>query len=143
MPDPSTPLQTGHALDALLLEQERQKRWGPSVTTAPTPAPSSMPPELLALLGGGLDAASTYKFLKDGSGSEDNPMNHWAGKAPAGTAVGVASTAMGQALLRAALRKKWPKVADAMAANQGAESLALGATNLDIRRLPLTDSSAP
>src|ERR1035437_10164139 len=141
MPDPQTPLQTTHALDALLLDQERQRRWGPSMP-APTPATSSMPPELLALLGGGLDAASTYKFLKDKSGTEDNPMEQWAGKGPAGTAVGVASMAMGQALMRAALRKKWPKLANAMAANQGAESMALGVQNLNIYREPQGDTSA-
>ena len=87
-------------------------------------------PKKLATIGGLLDAASTYAFLKKGTAKEANPMiTAIAGDSPEATL----GTSLGGLLLSKALTglvgKKYPRVADAMAANMGASQMALGVDN--------------
>lgn len=90
-----------------------------------------MSPHTLATLGGLLDAASTYTFMKRGTHKEANPIiRGLAGNNPELTGLtslgGLLATKLGTKLVG----KKWPKIADAIAANLGAEQLGLGAQNI-------------
>lgn len=101
---------------------------------APRPEPTQQPqgelnPTLLALLGAGADAASTYKFLKTGEGVEDNPAH--AGKGPAGTAFSVLQGNLGELLLARVLAKKFPKLGDTLTGQFGARGIGLAGANLD------------
>ncbi len=138
------PLQTDHAVEL-------------AIKNAPKPTSMEsvkkgleLPPELLAMFGAGADAASTYGFLKnspkahDGftrlqpgqqARTEDNAM--FAGHGPAATAMGVLGSSLGTLALEKLLKHKMPGVANALMANQGAQSLGLAAENIN----PNKDSS--
>lgn len=87
-------------------------------------------PETAALLGGMVDAGSTYSFLKRGTGTEGNPILSPFHNHPLGTAAGVMGMAYGGKLLRDLLRKKSPGLADALAGNMGAAQMGTGLTNM-------------
>jgi len=89
-----------------------------------------MSPHTLATLGGLADAASTYAFMKKGVAKEGNPLvNAIAGGNPEMTGL----TAIGGLLATKGathlIGKKWPKVAEIIAANLGAEQLGMGVHN--------------
>lgn len=106
-----------------------------------SPAPKTpLNPETLALIGGLSDAASTYAFLKRGSGHEQNAM--WKGMGPATTAASVAGAALGAKAIRALLRKAGKgKLADALASVQGANQIGLAALNTRPVMNPSSDSA--
>jgi hypothetical protein len=89
--------------------------------------------EMVALLGGTADAASTYTFLKRGTGVEGNAALGWAKNKPLVTALAAQAGAMGMIPVRKAIRKipkVGPQVADALAANVGALQGAYAGHNL-------------
>jgi hypothetical protein len=116
------------------VERDTQAReWQlPPAWRADTPAPDgggAISPELLHTLGGLADAASTYYFLKRGTGREANPMLNMTSNHPEATALGALA---GLGITKGAahlLRKLSPRLADAAAANLGAEQLALAVSN--------------
>lgn len=96
----------------------------------PTGDSGGMSPQTLATLGGLVDAASTYTFLKRGTHNEGNPMiNMISGGSPEMgglAALGGLAASKGVTHL---IGKKWPRVADAIAANLGALQLGYGTHN--------------
>lgn len=89
-----------------------------------------MSPHTLATLGGLADAASTYAFMKKGDRKEANPLvNMIANQQPELTALTALGGLLGTKLATKLIAKKWPKVADMIAANLGAEQLGLAAQN--------------
>jgi len=100
----------------------------------PTPASadtSAMDPYTLSMLGGLMDTGSTYAFLKRKTAGEDNKLvASLAQKSPALlTALGAAGN-IAVPLLWKQLAKKFPKLAQAGAANQGALQFGYGALNM-------------
>lgn len=93
--------------------------------------PSDISPEQLALMGGVADSVGTYGFLKRGVASEGNPMFSGLHNNPLATGLGVAGLSAGLYGARKLIGKKWPKVASALAANQGAEQLAMSAASVN------------
>lgn len=87
-------------------------------------------PGLLQTLGGLADAASTYAFLKRGDSTEANPLVGFTRNRAAATGVaaltGLAATKGATALIG----MRFPRVADAIASNLGAEQLGLAVDNL-------------
>jgi hypothetical protein len=97
-------------------------------STAPSSA--SLDPYLVSMLGGLADTASTHAFLKRGTATEDNALVSGLAKHPnVMTAVGAATNIALPLLLKKTLGKKWPKIAEALAANQGALQMGYGALN--------------
>lgn len=94
-----------------------------------TSASQPMRPESMALVGGLADAASTYAMLQSGTGREGNPLYAGLHDNPIATGAGVVGSVLVNKLIRALVRKKFPGLADAMAANQGREQLGLAAAN--------------
>ncbi len=87
----------------------------------------ALSPETVHLLGGLLDAGSTYAGMKMGKGREGNSMvNAVANQSPEMTGLTVAGGVLGSKLLAHLIRKKSPKVADALQANLGAQQMGLG-----------------
>lgn len=113
------------------IEDEQQAQLFAPRPQSPPQRPSEMSPETLALLGGLADAASTYTFLKQGAGTESNAMYRPLKNKPLATGLAVAGTALGAKGLRHLFRKKAPGLVNALAANQGAMQLGLGAANID------------
>ena len=90
-----------------------------------------MSPQTLATLGGLLDAASTYAFMKKGTAREANPLvNMIAKQHPEMTGLTAIGGLLATKGLTHLIGKKWPRAADAIAANLGAEQMSLGAHNL-------------
>ena len=86
--------------------------------------------EKAAMIGGLADAASTYSFLKRGTGVEENAMFGGAQNSPAKTALGVAGSAVGMMAARALLRRTgFKRLADMLAGTQGAHQIGLAAQN--------------
>jgi hypothetical protein len=94
---------------------------------------TSISPELLAILGAGADAGSTYVGLKQGH-REDNAMFGGLGNRPAVTAGAVLGTSLASVLVSRLLAKKFPKLADSILVNQGAHQLGLGVENVTDKR---------
>ena len=91
-----------------------------------------MSPDTLHTIGGLADAAGTYYFMKRGTGVESNPLvTAIAGTSPARTGLAALGGLAATKGLKRLIGKKWPRVADALAANLGAEQLALGFNNFD------------
>lgn len=91
-------------------------------------------PPLTSVMGGLLDAASTYAFLKRGNKTEDNRFVSGLSKHPAALgALGAVSTLAIQPAFKR-LGKKWPRFAKALQANQGALQLGYGAGNFQNSR---------
>jgi hypothetical protein len=94
----------------------------------------ALSPGTMHTIGGLADAASTYAFLKRGTGRESNPALNFTGGRPAATGLaalgGLAATKAATALLR----KIAPSAADAVSANLGAQQLGMAVNNLDARR---------
>jgi hypothetical protein len=87
-------------------------------------------PELGAVVGGLADAASTFSFLKRGTGKEGNAMWNGAKNSPGKTAAGVAASSLAAAGLRHLLRKKGHgKLADLIAGIMGGQQVGLAAQN--------------
>ena len=127
------------AISAIAETLLKRKMAAPPAVFAPqsprTAAKESKPisPGMLATLGGLADAASTYAFMKTGRGVEQNPLVRGvAGSSPEKTGLAALGGLAATKGLTALLRKKWPRFADAIAANLGAEQLALAAHNTRI-----------
>jgi hypothetical protein len=96
--------------------------------SVPSSIPASpMKPETLATMGGIADMLGTYTGLHKPGYGEDNAM--LAGHSPAATGLSLLGQLAAQKGITSILRKiGHPAIADAIAANQGAEQLGLGAT---------------
>ena len=90
-----------------------------------------LPPGVVSLAGGLLDAASTYTFLKRGTAREDNALIQALARSPEATGLAGVGLALALQPARRLLARKWPRVADILSANQGALQLGYGAGNLD------------
>lgn len=115
-----------------LLQRELNKN-PEQFKTKPVPQPneSGMSPHTLATIGGLLDAASTYAFMKRGTHKEGNALvNMIAGQQPEMTGLSAIGGLLATKAMTKLIGKKWPGVADAIAANLGAEQLGLGIHNL-------------
>jgi len=89
-----------------------------------------MSPHTLATIGGLADAASTYAFMKHGHNRELNPVVNAIAKGnPEMTGLTAAGGLLATKGLTHLIGKKWPKLADALAANLGAQQLGLGIHN--------------
>ncbi len=135
-------------IDPALIEQlvQRQamvERFAPQPALASLP-PGELPPSLMAALGAVADGASTYQFLKQGTGTEDNAMFSGANNKPAMTALTVAGTGLAVPLAGRLLRNTLPKsLIDAIVANIGGRSIAAAGSNLDgLRESSLAQSQA-
>jgi hypothetical protein len=112
------------------LKSERHQRFLKSESPRST-SPTPLHPGLVSLLGALTDTASTYRFMKRGEHEDNAAVKGMSPEALAAT--GVAS-AIGMQGLRKLLSKKFPRAADAIAANQGALQLGYGINNLvDLR----------
>lgn len=130
-------------LEALRQDQEqRNQRLLTPHTEPTTPAVKTLPPRLVSALGGTLDALSTYKFLKQDTGREDNAVVGGLNNSPARVAgLGLALVPATQLLWRA-LGKKAPALANAVAANQGALQAGYGALNMALSGSRFAGTSA-
>jgi len=96
-----------------------------------TSRPTTMNPSLAAILGSLADGASTYNFLKSGSGVENNAMFAGSG-GPAKTAMTAAGTGLMAPLLGKLLKNKLPSgLIDAIVGNMGAQSMGAAGANFD------------
>jgi hypothetical protein len=123
------------ALARELLSRQMQVREAPDLTPiwaldrALIPA-APIGTEKAAMIGGLADAASTYSFLKRGTGQEENAMFGGAKNSPLKTALGVATGAAAGMGARALLRKMgFKRLADMLAGTQGAHQIGLAAQN--------------
>jgi hypothetical protein len=127
------PIDQDQIVRAVLAELDRrrlQERFMPADdlnADEDTSGQDAVSPTKLATLGAAADAASTYVGMKRG-GKETNPLV--AERSPAVTAAGAAAGGGIAALITAIVAKKWPKVANAIRANQGAEQLAAAVGNV-------------
>jgi len=120
-------------LNRMMQDEDRRM---PAQRYFPEQGPDVNPvdPETMALIAGLADSASTYKFLKNKTGSETNPALSFANNSPiAVTAAGLGSLGA-MTLGRKLLRKKYPKVADMWATGQGAEQIGLAASNMNLKK---------
>lgn len=87
-------------------------------------------PQHLATIGGLADAASTYAFMKRGTARESNPIARaMGGNSPERTALAAIVGLLATKAATGFIGKKFPKVADALAANLGAQQLSLATHN--------------
>lgn len=94
---------------------------------APRDEMEALSPETTHLLGGLMDAGGTYMGMKMKRGKEGNSViNAVANQNPEATGAMALGGFLGSKLLAHLIRKKSPKVADALQANLGAEQMALG-----------------
>jgi hypothetical protein len=93
-----------------------------------------MSPEQALLLGGAADALSTWKFLHDGSRTEQNVVMAKLASHPALAGATAYGSTIAAALLARALKKKFPdkgaKIANLLEGNFGATQLGYGAMNI-------------
>lgn len=120
------------------LTQELLIRQAQEPTVSPEQQ-NDLSPTLLALLGAAADGASTYGFLKSGTGKEGNRA--LSGMSPLGAGIGAASSGLAGVGLAKLLGKKFPKLADALIANQGARQIGLAAENISSPGVTYKDSS--
>jgi hypothetical protein len=89
-----------------------------------------MSPHALATIGGLADAASTYAFMKRGTGREANgAVTAIAGTHPTATALTAIGGMLATKAATKAIGKKYPRLAAMLAANLGAEQLSLAVAN--------------
>lgn len=118
-------------IDSLVKRQIEHDTAQRTMTPAPSQPPGDLSPKLLALLGAAADGASTYSFMRDGSGNEDNALYRPLGKSPLATGLAVAGTGIAStALIHKILGKRFPVIAGALIANQGANQIGLAGRNL-------------
>jgi hypothetical protein len=112
--------------------EQMQKRFAPDAADAPAPE-GSLNPSLLTALGAAADGISTYRFLKKGTGTEDNALfNGAVSNNPAMTGAIAAGTGLIGPLLAKVLKNKLPEsVIDAVIANLGARTTASAAANFE------------
>ena len=92
---------------------------------------SPMSPETGATLGSLADAASTYSFLKRGTGHEANAVMKHFGQHPEGTALGLIGTGLAMKAGRHLLRRGGMNgLADILAGVQGGNQMGIAAQNL-------------
>ena len=90
-----------------------------------------MSPESAATIGSLADAASTYSFLKRGTGTEGNAVMQHLGQHPEGTALGLIGTGLAMKAGRHLLRKGgMPRLADILAGVQGGNQIGIAAQNM-------------
>ena len=123
------------ALVQQLIDRELQKeRMTAQVMPKQEQAPSSpkpLSPKMAMMLGGAADAASTYTFLKNGSGTEANPMFQYFNKNPWTVLPTSAATGLGYHYLHKLLKSKSPKIAATTAGLLGGYQMALGGNNME------------
>lgn len=115
------------------------------------PDSSSMHPLAAALMGAGVDGASTYGFLSKsqpkgpsvplpmvtgsskytGGRVEDNKLYQGLHNDPLKTGLAAAGTGLGSYMLSKLVAKKWPKVADMIQGQMGAMQLGTGLNNVE------------
>jgi hypothetical protein len=131
MPGPITDM--AHQIAIREVERDPgQFKHGPSLQEIDR-RPGGMTPDQLHTLGGLSDAASTYYFMKTGRGREANPLVTAGAGHTSPEATGLAALG-GLGLTKLAkhlLARKWPGLADALAANLGAEQLSLAVGNVN------------
>jgi hypothetical protein len=98
------------------------------------PSISPIDPHRLATIGGLADAASTYYFLKRGTGREGNAMMGFANNNPEMTALGALGGLAASKGVTSLIKRFSPRAADAIAANLGALQSAYAVSNLDPSR---------
>lgn len=119
-----------HLIDDLVKRQMAQEQYAAPQPDVAQTSHSELSPSLLAILGGAADGISTFDFLRKGTGVEDNAMYRPLKGNPIATGLAVAGTgALTAAVLKKVLGKKFPKITDALLANQGADRIALAARN--------------
>jgi len=123
-------VEQGSALAIEMMNRDRERA---AITRAynPPAAPrdemEALSPETAHLLGGLFDAGTTYAGMKMGKGKEGNTaINAIANQNPEMTGLSVAGGVLGNRLLASLVRKKFPKVADAVQANLGGQQMGLG-----------------
>ena len=127
MPQPITDALPTYAAQEIQREDRAMPRY-PMVDRGQDVSP--MNPYLASLLGGLADTASTYAFLKRGTASEDNALVAGLADKPGQMAgMGAAVNVALPLLLKHTLGKAHPKIAEALAANQGALQMGYGAIN--------------
>jgi hypothetical protein len=123
---------------AVQQEMQRQAAALPPAWHSDTPASAPNTPlsPTAALIGGGIaDAASTYAFLKQRTGTEDNAMFGGMNNSPAGVASTLLATTAGAYGLKKLLDHFGLKrLTDVVAGNLGSTQAALAATNLGLGR---------
>lgn len=129
------PINIDPAIIESLVQRETQadqmrKRFAPE---AAAPAPySTLNPELSAILGSVADGASTYNFMKRGSGREDNAMLGGAG-GPAATGMAAAAPGLIAAIAGRLLKNKLPgELIDSILGNLGASQMGLAGNNMNL-----------
>lgn len=117
-------------IDELIKREMMKERFAPRQEDS-APDYKTLSP-VQALLAGGLgDAASTYTFLKRGTGVEGNALI--SGMDPLPTAIGAGTGTVGALFLREILKMKYPKLADALAGGLGGYQMTLAAGNFNDR----------
>lgn len=95
-------------------------------------------PQRLHTIGGLADAAGTYYFAKRGTGAEGNPLLSGI-QNPELLGLGAVGGLVATKAIAALIRKKYPKVADALSANLGAEQLGVGVNNVGDKKQRSTE----
>ena len=130
MPITIDPALVDHLVKRQVAAEQMQERFAPdAVESAPQ---GELSPSLLAALGAAADGASTYRFLKKGTGREDNAMFSSAlHEKPALTGLIAAGTGLAGPLLGKALKGKLPKgIIEAIVANLAARTTAAAGMNI-------------
>lgn len=134
-----------HLIDDLVKRQIEHDTVGRTASSPSTER--GLTPSMLALLGAAADGTSTYGFLKQSQNHqaqipflpkssgpihhEDNAMYGLLKNNPVATGLSVAGTGLiGAILARKILGKRFPKIADALIANQGANQIGLAGRNI-------------
>lgn len=120
-------------IDKVLARKRAEQTPLSSLTQSAPIEQSTMSPEELATIGGIADSISTYAALRKPGATEGNPLYSSLHNKPLATGLAVGGTSLAMAGVRHYLRKKWPRVADALAAQQGGQQLSFGVNNLDTR----------
>lgn len=124
------PIQINQQLiDDLVQRQIRQNEQKQQEAQQPAEG-HDIDPSLLAVLGGVADGASTYNFLRQGSGVEGNKMYGSLNGSPLKTGLSVAATGLAGVGIAKLLAKKFPKIANAMLANQAATQIGYAGKNI-------------
>lgn len=92
--------------------------------------------DTLGTIGGLADAASTYYFLKRGTGSETNALIKGTNNHPEATALAALGGLAASKGVTALLRKFNPKLAEAVAANLGNLQTQYAISNMGLKSLP-------
>jgi len=95
------------------------------------PEPTPLDPKIALLLGQAADSASTYAFLKKGTGREANPALGYMNGRPWSVIPSSIAGAAGYSLLHKFLSKKSPKVANTLAGLVGGFHGALAGANME------------